>query len=68
MANKPPKKRAPRKKKADETSAETEPKSIKGSKAKAVETEPAKAAEGTDEPSDGEGSARRGWWQRTFGE
>lgn len=72
-------KRAPRKKKAAasdavasedavvETVAEAEP--VAAEPAAAADAEPAVAGgEGADGEADGEGTPRRGWWQRTFGQ
>jgi len=63
-AEKPKRKRAPRKKKEESESSETKA----GTKAKSAKDEPAKTAETDEESDDGQGSSRRGWWQRTFGE
>ena len=62
-AEKPKRKRAPRKKKADDTPAQT------AEVTEAPSPEADESADSSAEDGDeGTGSKRRGWWQRTFGE
>ncbi len=70
-AEKPKRKRAPRKKKVEEPAAEpaVEAKSPAAAKSKsAPATTKAPTNGGAEESASTSGSAKRGWWQRTFGE
>jgi ribonuclease E len=69
---KPKRKRAPRKKKDDGAASEqVEPAAAESkteTKAKSADTGSEKKAEGELQSAEDDGSPRRGWWQRTFGE